>query len=538
MLPGNTASPTQASSPVRVPTHRIGVRMVDGEAGFYDRTTGEIFVPRGNNYIRIAAQIPPCLEPGTYYHSTFNPDQYDHDQAAAALAAMRQDGYNIVRVFINAMCAVESDGTISDSYVRNITRFLELAEANSVFVLLTTDDPPFSGYLERVPAHGQIEWPHRNYMTAEGVAEEGRYWQDLIRALIEAGAAMDYVFGFSLRNEAHFLADVPPLSLSSGQVTTGNGQTYDLSDPADKQRIMDENLVFWIDEVRGSILEVDPTALVGVGFFVPQAPNPARIGDNRLIRTYPAIWTSTADFIDLHAYPGTELTLEEYVENYELGGFSQKPIILGEFGAFRFAYPSAALAVRALQDWQIESCEYGFDGWLLWTWDTDEQTELWNGLAGDGSISDALAPVSRPDPCSAGPNSGTIISRGRPARASRYLESNPPDMAFDGLMTNWWGAGDFAPQWIEVDLQAAYPITAIRLITGQSPDGPTVHRVWVRGTSGPYTLMHEMSGFTTDVQLLEFMPAEPWEGIQFVKVETISSPSWVSWREIEIETAP
>ncbi len=26
----------------------------------------------------------------------------------------------------------------------------------------------------------------------------------------------------------------------------------------------------------------------------------------------------------------------------------------------------------------------------------------------------------------------------------------------------------------------------------------------------------------------------PWQGIQFVKVETVASPSWVSWKEIEI----
>ena len=46
----------------------------------------------------------------------------------------------------------------------------------------------------------------------------------------------------------------------------------------------------------------------------------------------------------------------------------------------------------------MASCEFGFDGWLLWTWDTGEQTELWNGMSENGEINAALAPVNRPDP--------------------------------------------------------------------------------------------------------------------------------------------
>jgi dsDNA-specific endonuclease/ATPase MutS2 len=41
--------------------------------------------------------------------------------------------------------------------------------------------------------------------------------------------------------------------------------------------------------------------LVSVGFFHPQAPNPSRIGDPRVVVSAPAIWQSQLDFIDLHA---------------------------------------------------------------------------------------------------------------------------------------------------------------------------------------------------------------------------------------------
>ena len=172
-------------------------------------------------------------------------------------------------------------------------------------------------------------------------------------------------------------------------------------------------MVYWIDQVRAAILEADPTALVGVGFFHPQTPNPTRLGDPRFIETRPAIWESSADFIDLHAYPGVELNLQQLVENYKIEGMETRPIILGEFGAFKFAYPSVDDAARALVELQVESCGYGFDGWLLWTWDTDEQPELYNGLSpsprtplppgssptAEGAINAALSPVNRPDPC-------------------------------------------------------------------------------------------------------------------------------------------
>jgi hypothetical protein len=110
------------------------------------------------------------------------------------------------------------------------------------------------------------------------------------------------------------------------------------------QLMMDENLVYWIDEMRSAILEVDPTALVAVSFFEPQSPNPARVNDVRVIRTYPAIWESTADFIDLQAYPGVELSMAQYADNYEINGIVEKPIIMGEMGAFKWRYPTVELA--------------------------------------------------------------------------------------------------------------------------------------------------------------------------------------------------
>ncbi len=65
---------------------------------------------------------------------------------------------------------------------------------------------------------------------------------------------------------------------------------------------------------------------------------------------------------------------------------------MGEYGGFSARLRTPEAAAAALQNWQFESCAWGFDGWLLWTWDTDEQSALWNGRSAGGVIERTLAP--------------------------------------------------------------------------------------------------------------------------------------------------
>jgi hypothetical protein len=136
-----------------------------------------------------------------------------------------------------------------------------------------------------------------------------------------------------------------------------------------------------------------------MGFFHDTEPNPARRGDNRLVRTRAVIERSTADFVDIHPYADDELTFPQFMQNYGIDGPTAKPIVMGEFGGSKRGFASATQAATALSSWQKQSCAYGIDGWLLWTWDTEEQPDLWNALSSGGVIERALAPKSRPDPC-------------------------------------------------------------------------------------------------------------------------------------------
>ncbi len=117
--------------------------------------------------------------------------------------------------------------------------------------------------------------------------------------------------------------------------------------------------------------------------------------------------------------------------------------------------------------------------------------------------------------------------------ASTSLGTNPPAMAVDGDEATYWGSGDLPPQWIEVDLGAPATITEIRLRTSQSPAGDTVHRVLVRGEVGELVVVHQFEQLTGDGDWLVYTPEAPLEKVRAVRIETVESPSWVSWFEVQ-----
>src|SRR5262249_11413369 len=145
--------------------------------------------------------------------------------------------------------------------------------------------------------------------------------------------------------------------------------------------------------------------------FEPQTPNPSRIGDPRVIQLYPAVANATIDFVDLHAYPGIDLTLPQYIQNFGSLNYPQKTVLMGEFGAFHQFFPAIQQGADALRQWQAASCPLNVRGWLLWTWDESAAEQggqpLWNALDGMGEVDLALRPISRPNPCL--PNN-TVVS--------------------------------------------------------------------------------------------------------------------------------
>ena len=131
---------------------------------------------------------------------------------------------------------------------------------------------------------------------------------------------------------------------------------------------------------------------------------------------------------------------------------------------------------------------------------------------------------------------GTNLARGKTVRVSRALSDFPAAMAVDGKSSNWWGSGGFAPQWIVVDLGANYVIAEVRLLPSRGPTGETIHRLLVKGpaTNNEDETLYTFQGATADARWVALKFPQPLEGIRYIRIETTSSPSWVSWREIEV----
>ena len=124
---------------------------------------------------------------------------------------------------------------------------------------------------------------------------------------------------------------------------------------------------------------------------------------------------------------------------------------------------------------------------------------------------------------------------GRVVSASSETPAGPPDGAIDGRIDFTWNAGRHPPAWVEIDFGRDVPITTIRLLPSQSPSpAPTVHRILGRGNGAMVeTLLVELTGSTEDNRWIE-APLEAVARVRYVRVETVASPSWVAWREIDV----
>src|SRR5690606_24220645 len=118
--------------------------------------------------------------------------------------------------------------------------------------------------------------------------------------------------------------------------------------------------------VAAEIREHDPHGLVTSGFFAPKFPNETTTGGEWYVDTEPLLDTVDLDFFDFHAYPGSDISVEEVAENFGMTEHPEVPVVMGEVGAFLHHFGEVETAGVALQRWIADSCDAGFDGWLHW----------------------------------------------------------------------------------------------------------------------------------------------------------------------------
>lgn len=514
--------------------HHIGVRVVDGVGELYDTRSDERFVVRGANYVfGDAAGRPPEL---------FREGAYDGRRVRADFQALAERGYNVVRVFLDH-CVVQDAGCIgrvdgdglNDAWLANVADLVSAAAETGLYVQLTSNDlPDHGGYSEQAnAASGPRFAGYRNsfYLTPAAVEATRRYWRDIITGLAAHDAQLAHVLAWQLLNEQWMFAQQPPLSLRSGTVTTTTG-TYDMSNAEQRRLMVADGIAHYVAEVKEEILELDPGALVTMGFFMPQAA-PGWYTD-----PISALEHAALDYFDFHAYPGS-VTMEEVAAAFGVADHPERPVVLGEYGAFRSAYPDIESAALALAGWQAKSCRLGFDGWIYWTYlpgDPSVDDTTWGLTDEDGALLDLLSPARQPDPCVPieVPRANKAI--GARASTSAALLGSGPGRAIDDDLDSVWSAGSHPPQWLRVDLGAPTTISEVQLLVSQEPAGRTTHVIEVRRASGPpgFRRIGRLDGRTREGDWLVIRLKQPLRDVTSLRVRTTQGPSWVAWRELRI----
>jgi hypothetical protein len=72
------------------------------------------------------------------------------------------------------------------------------------------------------------------------------------------------------------------------------------------------------------------------------------------------------------------------------------------------------------------------------------------------------------------------------------------------------------------------------LLVGQSPEGRTRHRILAGSNEEDLEEVHVFDQFTQDATWISFTPETAIENVQIVRLETLESPSWVAWLEIQV----
>lgn len=532
--------PPAATPNATVPVHRIGVRAIQGVGEFYDVADGTRFTPRGFDYVRLQTQVG-CYSPSLKYHSTFNTDTYDATRIESALEEMQASGYNTVRVFLNSCCANgigDSSGGLSAVYITHLADFIQRAKANHIRVVLTIDSlPELGGYVAFASQNSsaQIQGANRTFLAPNFILAQRRFWQDLITALRQHNAPLDAIMTYEIKNEAYFDGRVAPFSLTSGTFTPANGKTYDLAIAANRIEMANESLVYWVTQVRGAILQMDPTALVTVGFFgTPLSDGttfPAQYLPPTVMLENVSAGGAPIDWADVHLYPNN-LGMSAFAHYLGFDVPRAKPVALGELGFSKSAYGPANYAADGAQAWQTQSCGVYVSGCLVWTFDTTEQTGIWNAEAANGLLKAVMSPQLRPDPCAPWSVVGVNIALNRPVTASSNSSAAPK--AVDGAPLSVWSANANAPQWIEINLGTPQQVNQIRMVTQQTASGNAVHRVWRITPNAAPELLYEFNGTTANGQVIDYTPSVPWANVQTLRIETVTNPSPVTWREIEV----
>ncbi|MBI4439852.1 PGF-pre-PGF domain-containing protein [Candidatus Woesearchaeota archaeon] len=422
--------------------NRIDTRPGTKFGEFYDTITRERFTPNVMKYTVAAFN---------HNHIFFEPGFYDSSRAEDILALLRKEGYNVVWVPIDFSGEQELcmdingqrvcktmfgiSGPISNTglyspYMDNFLDFLERANKNHIYVMPWLQWlPQNDGYLNR--ARGEmssyelntIDGTMRMFMVKSFIDAKKRYVRDFVAKIKEHNPdLLSTIFAYVIsEEEIVFDGTAKPFKVDASgnplvaNVTTADGKAYNMSiynidSPIGRQAAQDFNLVNWANQVAAALKEEDPNALVGIK--TPTFKNVGKPGPNGLKiepgwvdERFPARplvlsqFATQLDFIGFGMYPSNTFSVDDALRSSEFDkiGKTNTAFLLGEYGAFKFMYSSAAVAAQAMKAHRQAALEAGLAGSVFWVWNfapvyDQSGGSTWNAVDGGAIINSYLAP--------------------------------------------------------------------------------------------------------------------------------------------------
>ncbi len=411
LLAGLTLSSCQAQGPIGPASANRDPeampRIAVGNGRFVESGSQRSFYPVGFNYIRLRPK----------WHGTFAPGRYDGRRASEMLADLAENGFNTVRVFIDPATGegivrqFDAEG-LSAAYMANVLDFLARARREGIYTVFSLLGLPAARPYNELVGREKNRWwaGNKMYLDKRYHQAKARYISDFVRAIRDHDPALlSAVLACELDNETTLRAD-GPFAQGQGRFRGPDGKTYDLSSNEQLQALADASVQMWADACVAAVRQVDPEMLVSVNVFTFRAVGRAGPGDlldaETRDRRFPArplaLVETDLDYIDIHFYPFSAKTLPADLESIEFDALrpaaekAGKPLIMGEFGAFKNNWKTVEQAEAAMRSHLRAVLDLGFSGFLYWTYDTDEQERLWNARSDRGQIFEMLRGFTRP----------------------------------------------------------------------------------------------------------------------------------------------
>ena len=417
---------------------RIAIREnnVTGIAEFYyndgvnSPENSRRFIPVGHNYLLLKDSWEASNFEASSYVTLNN---YDPMETEAMLALLAKNNYNSLRMFLGSMHNDTVGGMAGSpsynqpedfwyyngkaafyqAYMDNLIDFMTRCQKYGIYCLfvLGVQCPQTELFHEANANFHSINTAYLTNIQIEGkkmyVEALTTYFQEYDRN--NGTQLMNTIFALSNDNESYYNGGAWPFN-TKDTLTFANGKTYNMDSKDDRQAAADEGKLYFYEQISKKVKEMDSELLFCEGTFTLFATNNYSdenptgnygISNNGAFpTTLDVMLKSAIDFMDVHLYYTADMnnadsTMDKIIavnmRSMKYGPEvramqAKKPIIMGEFGAFRSNTKNDFEKGKEIISGKIDlllSDTYAFQGFMVWQLNEFKQTELYCMLEDD-----------------------------------------------------------------------------------------------------------------------------------------------------------